>query len=272
MATWDAPDASFDATVCLYALIHVPLEDQRQLFPRLRRWLATSSYLQAIVGPRRWTGVEPYLGADMFWDHEVPDAYLQWLRDAGLEPRWTRFIPEGDGGHTLVLAQADGGEEGLPRAPSRSREGALIIARSTGRCAPILPVQRATILRFACHVHDLAQLAPDERVPPEQVSTDHGAWEVRRRLPTYGLQSHLRRCCRCLHDVRPTSRSPPPVAQRRAHVPGEIGEAADVRPDAQDDERASRLQRPVDAADRGVESHVVQRREHCDEVEARIGD
>jgi len=106
MATWDPADRSFDAVVCLYALIHVPLEDQRSLFPRLRRWLTDSGYLLAIVGAGRWTGVEDYMGAEMFWDHEGPDAYLDWFADAGLEPLRSRFIPEGSAGHTLILARA----------------------------------------------------------------------------------------------------------------------------------------------------------------------
>ncbi|HET6911379.1 MAG TPA: GNAT family N-acetyltransferase [Mycobacteriales bacterium] len=106
MVTWDSPDGSFDAIVSLYALIHVPLEDQRPLFARMRRWLIDSGYLLLIVGSRRWTGVEDYMGADMFWDHEGPTAYDEWLRAAGFEPQWSRFIPEGDAGHILILARA----------------------------------------------------------------------------------------------------------------------------------------------------------------------
>ena len=106
MATWDTAEASFDAIVCLYALIHVPLEDQVLLFPRMRRWLTDSGYVLAIVGAERWTGVEEYMGAEMFWDHEGTDAYLRWFAEAGLDPQWHRFIPEGAGGHTLILARA----------------------------------------------------------------------------------------------------------------------------------------------------------------------
>ena len=42
----------------------------------------------------------------MFWDHADAATYLVWLREAGLEPVWDRFVPEGDSGHTLVLAEA----------------------------------------------------------------------------------------------------------------------------------------------------------------------
>ena len=106
MATWDATAGSFAAVVSFYALIHVPLEDQQSLLPRMRRWLVDGGCVLAIVGARRWTGVEPYMGADMFWDHVDTATYLDWFSAAGLSPVWHRFIPEGDAGHTLILAQA----------------------------------------------------------------------------------------------------------------------------------------------------------------------
>jgi ubiquinone/menaquinone biosynthesis C-methylase UbiE len=98
--------ASVDAVVSLYALIHVPLTDQQDLFPRIRSWLRPGGYFLAIVGADRWTGTENYLGAPMFWDHADTGTYLDWLQVAGMAPLWHRFIPEGDGGHTLVLARA----------------------------------------------------------------------------------------------------------------------------------------------------------------------
>jgi hypothetical protein len=33
--------------------------------------------------------------------------YQHWLFMCGYKVLWTRFIPEGDGGHTLVLAQRE---------------------------------------------------------------------------------------------------------------------------------------------------------------------
>lgn len=106
MVTWEHQPASFDAVVSFYALIHVPLQDQRHLLPKIRRWLCPAGYLLAIVGSERWTGVEDYFGAAMFWDHADRDTYLIWLTEAGLMPLWDRFVPEGSVGHTLVLAQA----------------------------------------------------------------------------------------------------------------------------------------------------------------------
>jgi hypothetical protein len=92
--------------VSFYALIHLPLADQHALFPRIRRWLRPGGYLLAITGAQRWTGTERYLGADMFWDHADTATYLDWLAAARLTPIWHRHIPEGDSGHSLILARA----------------------------------------------------------------------------------------------------------------------------------------------------------------------
>ena len=105
MATWNCEPESFDAVVSFYALIHVPLEDQRMLLPRIRRWLRPRGFFFAIVGHDLWTGLENYLDAPMFWDHADRMTYLEWLDQAGLTPVWDRFVPEGQGGHTLVLAR-----------------------------------------------------------------------------------------------------------------------------------------------------------------------
>jgi ubiquinone/menaquinone biosynthesis C-methylase UbiE len=106
MVTWEHDPASFDAVVSFYALIHVPIQDQRDLLPKIRRWLRPAGYLLAIVGSERWSGIEDYLGTPMFWDHADRETYLGWLSAARLLPLWDRFVPEGNAGHTLVMAQA----------------------------------------------------------------------------------------------------------------------------------------------------------------------
>lgn len=98
--------ASVDAVVAFYSLIHVPLADQQAMFPRIRSWLRPGGCFLAIVGAGQWTGTEPYLGADMFWDHADTATYLRWLQSARLTPIWDRYIPEGSSGHTLVLTEA----------------------------------------------------------------------------------------------------------------------------------------------------------------------
>ena len=106
MTAFGLQPASVDAVVSFYALIHLPLADQQALFPRVREWIRPGGYFLAIVGAGRWTGTEEYLGADMFWDHTDTATYLRWLPEAQLTPIWDRFVPEGDSGHSLILAQA----------------------------------------------------------------------------------------------------------------------------------------------------------------------
>lgn len=106
LVEWDADPASLDAVVSFYALIHVPLDDQQALLPRLRRWLRGDGLLLATFGNQRWTGTEEYLGGTMFWDHADAQTYLDWLKASGFAPIWKRFIPEGSSGHALILARA----------------------------------------------------------------------------------------------------------------------------------------------------------------------
>jgi SAM-dependent methyltransferase len=106
LASFDAEPASFDAVVSFYALIHLPREDQRALYPRIAAWLRPGGMFVATVGALDWTGVEDYLGAPMFWDHPSPEVTFAWLADAGLEVIHHEYVPEGDVGHTLVVARS----------------------------------------------------------------------------------------------------------------------------------------------------------------------
>jgi SAM-dependent methyltransferase len=98
--------ASLDAVVSFYTLIHVPLADQLALVPRIRSWLRPGGYLLAITGAGHESGTGPFLGTEMFWEHADTDTYLRWFRAAQLTPQWHRYIPEGDSGHSLILARA----------------------------------------------------------------------------------------------------------------------------------------------------------------------
>lgn len=96
---------AFDAVVSLFAIIHVPLEEQPSLFERIGSWLKPGGLLLASVGWRAWTGTEEnWKGARMYWSHADESTYLRLLTGLGFEIHRTEFVPEGDGGHTLILA------------------------------------------------------------------------------------------------------------------------------------------------------------------------
>jgi SAM-dependent methyltransferase len=108
----DATEISFDeetfhAIVCLYMLIHVPVDRQEQLLRRMRDWLRPGGVLLATVGARAWSGHEnDWLGsgAPMWWSHADATSYRRWLTAAGFAIEADEFVPEGDSGHQLLIA------------------------------------------------------------------------------------------------------------------------------------------------------------------------
>jgi len=92
-------DATFDAVVCLYAIIHLPLAEQPGLLRDLGRWLRPGGMLIATVGHRAWTGTErDWLGVpggDMWWEHADAATYRRWLTDAGSISKANGSCPKG---------------------------------------------------------------------------------------------------------------------------------------------------------------------------------
>jgi SAM-dependent methyltransferase len=99
---------SFDAIVCLYAIIHLPLAAQPTLLARAAGWLRPAGWLLAVAGEGAWTGSEDnWLGgpAAMWWSQADAATYRGWLEDAGLTVTEQAFVPEGDVGHALFWAR-----------------------------------------------------------------------------------------------------------------------------------------------------------------------
>lgn len=99
---------SFDAIVCLYALIHMPLSAQPRLLQRAASWLRPAGWLLAVAGHSAWTGTEDnWLDGrtPMWWSHADAGTYRRWLEQAGLAITAEAFVPEEDGGHALFWAR-----------------------------------------------------------------------------------------------------------------------------------------------------------------------
>ena len=109
MTTVGFPPEGFDAIISLYAIIHVPLEEQPDLFRRIRAWLKPGGWLLCTVGHREWTGTEDdwlgVPGGTMFWSHADEKTYQDWLTALGFRIGEKLFIPEGKGGHTALIAR-----------------------------------------------------------------------------------------------------------------------------------------------------------------------
>jgi SAM-dependent methyltransferase len=114
------PPGTFAAIVSFFAIIHLPVQEHRPLLERCFTWLRPGGYLMVTVGSQAWTGYkEAWHGAPMYWSHADEATYLTWLQEIGFTLLWTRFIPEGDSGHVLVLGQR------LSQSPAASDRGAL---------------------------------------------------------------------------------------------------------------------------------------------------
>jgi 2-polyprenyl-3-methyl-5-hydroxy-6-metoxy-1,4-benzoquinol methylase len=98
------PDRTFDAVVCLYALIHMPRDTQPRLLQRIATWLRPGGVLLATTGAQEWTGTQDHwLGgtAAMWWSHADAATYRDWITQAGLTIDSEQFVPEGNSGHQL---------------------------------------------------------------------------------------------------------------------------------------------------------------------------
>ncbi|WP_433894601.1 class I SAM-dependent methyltransferase [Streptomyces sp. CA-111067] len=108
VTTLTFPEASFDAVTSLYALIHIPVEEQPALLGRIASWLRPGGWLLATTGHRAWTGTDDNWldgGATMWWSHADAATNRGWLEVAGLDVTHEEFVPEGDSGHVLFWAR-----------------------------------------------------------------------------------------------------------------------------------------------------------------------
>lgn len=106
-AAVDFPTGSFDAVVCFYALIHMPLDEQPALLKKVATWLRPGGWFVGTTGHTAWTGTDDNWlggGATMWWSHADASTYREWLVRAGLTIAREEFVPEGAGGHTLFWA------------------------------------------------------------------------------------------------------------------------------------------------------------------------
>ncbi|MGH3256226.1 MAG: methyltransferase domain-containing protein [Streptosporangiaceae bacterium] len=97
----DFAPASFDAVICLFVLIHLPLEDQPPLLNRIASWLRPGGLFLTSTGYQAWTGVdENWLGGGVpMWWSQVALASAS----RGATPRHTAVIPPACGNANPAL-------------------------------------------------------------------------------------------------------------------------------------------------------------------------
>lgn len=89
MADLRFPDASFDAVMGFYSLIHLPRHEQTEMFGRIARWLRPGGYalLNFAAHDIEGTEMERWYGETgwMFWSGWGVDGTLRRIEEAGLE-------------------------------------------------------------------------------------------------------------------------------------------------------------------------------------------
>jgi SAM-dependent methyltransferase len=105
MTEVEFPRASFTAVVSMFALIHVPIAQQRHMIEQIGSWLRPGGRLLATVGHTAWTGIDQnWHGGRMYWSQAGAATYARWLDQAGFDTRSQSFILEGETAHELFLA------------------------------------------------------------------------------------------------------------------------------------------------------------------------
>ncbi len=102
------PPHSFDAVVCLYAIIHLPIDEQPGFLARVATWLRPGGWLLLTAGDRAWTGSQPdWLdgGAPMWWCQADQGSYRDWIQAAGLTIAEEGRVAEGQTWHSLFWAR-----------------------------------------------------------------------------------------------------------------------------------------------------------------------
>jgi ubiquinone/menaquinone biosynthesis C-methylase UbiE len=102
---------SFDAVCAMYSLIHVPVEDHRDVLKEFARVLRPGGTLLVTEGGMEWTGSNPdWLdsGTEMRWSMAGPEATKEDLQACGFELQGVWDIPDpttDDGMKPFFLAE-----------------------------------------------------------------------------------------------------------------------------------------------------------------------
>lgn len=110
LAELDFTPGSFDAVTALYSLVHVPREDHRELFERIRQWLGPGGlFLASLSHVGGEDRTYEWLGVEMFFSGFDADTNRRLVRGAGFELELDELVwmrePEGEAAFLWLLAR-----------------------------------------------------------------------------------------------------------------------------------------------------------------------
>jgi ubiquinone/menaquinone biosynthesis C-methylase UbiE len=110
LASLPFSDATFDAVVSFYAIIHVPRHDHSAVFAEVRRVLRPGGWSLLCLGQSDNPAdhdPESWLGTPMYWSHFDAATSLELLRAADLDVVNHEIVPDpmDHGGHLFALVR-----------------------------------------------------------------------------------------------------------------------------------------------------------------------
>ena len=130
MTSLRLPRCSFDAVTAFFSIIHVPRDEQPDLFRSIAAWLRPKGLLFATMTARgkEIDFDECWMGAPMFWSGHDSDTNKRIVREAGLDIVRTEETQDSDGHFLWLMARKPGGE--ASQATSLKREHPLLLLHS----------------------------------------------------------------------------------------------------------------------------------------------
>jgi 2-polyprenyl-3-methyl-5-hydroxy-6-metoxy-1,4-benzoquinol methylase len=81
----DFPDSSFDGTICVYTLWHIPRVNHSAIIKNFHRMLKKNGVLVLNTGVYESEGMSQFFGEPMLWSTNNPRKTLEDVRDIGFE-------------------------------------------------------------------------------------------------------------------------------------------------------------------------------------------
>ena len=96
-------EGAFDAAVMLYALFHIPREEQLSFLKKLRSWLVEGGFLIASLAQHSEPGYtkDDFFGTSMYWSNFSKNQTVEVLRRAGFSLVWEGTTGHGYADHSL---------------------------------------------------------------------------------------------------------------------------------------------------------------------------
>lgn len=87
MAALDLPPGSYDGILALFAIFHIPRDEQPQLLNKIAGWLRPGGLLIITMGTQSSAGgvEDDWLGAPMYWSTYDSETNVRIVKEAGLD-------------------------------------------------------------------------------------------------------------------------------------------------------------------------------------------